>query len=335
MEWSVSLILFILLIVTLFLLYKANKKKKELEEEQSNQFLNYYNQHINGIEEKFNQRKDELFREYEDKRKEYQEKLDSISVLIQTKEELLQSEQDKVDRVLSERKKVVDSEVQRYKESLINLARNADKARREEYAADFSNWINQKQIEKEQIEKEQLKILAELEDFRKRRAAINEAILREKEIKEKEDFYRVILTENDLSDMRILEGIAPQMKNRDIIPKLIWDTILRRPVQEMIKRVTGGKDTSGIYKITYIKTGEAYIGKTTDIKTRWQNHCKTAIGLEAAASSTFHTRLALDGIENYTWEIIEEVSKDKLGEREKYWIDFYETKNQLNMKAGG
>ncbi|MGN1299903.1 MAG: GIY-YIG nuclease family protein, partial [Clostridia bacterium] len=278
MEWNVSLILFILLIVTFFLLYKANKKKKELEEEQSNQFLNYYNQHINEIEEKFNQRKDELFREYEDKRKEYQEKLDSISVLIQTKEELLQSEQDKVDRVLSERKKVVDSEVQRYKESLINLARNADKARREEYAADFSNWINQKQIEKEQIEKEQLKILAELEDFRKRRAAINEAILREKEIKEKEDFYRVILTENDLSDMRILEGIAPQMKNRDIIPKLIWDTILRRPVQEMIKRVTGGKDISGIYKITYIKTGEAYIGKTTDIKTRWQNHCKTAIG---------------------------------------------------------
>ena len=335
MEWNVSLILFILLIVTFFLLYKANKKKKELEEEQSNQFLNYYNQHINGIEEKFKQRKDELFREYEDKRKEYQEKLDSISVLIQTKEELLQSEQDKVDRVLSERKKVVDSEVQRYKESLINLARNADKARREEYAADFSNWINQKQIEKEQIEKEQLKILAELEDFRKRRAAINEAILREKEIKEKEDFYRVILTENDLSDMRILEGIAPQMKNRDIIPKLIWDTILRRPVQEMIKRVTGGKDISGIYKITYIKTGEAYIGKTTDIKTRWQNHCKTAIGLEAAASSTFHTRLASDGIENYTWEIIEEVSKDKLGEREKYWIDFYETKNQLNMKAGG
>lgn len=335
MEWNVSLILFILLIVTFFLLYKVNKKKKELEEEQSNQFLNYYNQHINGIEEKFNQRKDELFREYEDKRKEYQEKLDSISVLIQAKEELLQSEQDKVDRVLSERKKVIDSEVQRYKESLINLARNADKARREEYAADFSNWINQKQIEKEQIEKEHLKILAELEDFRKRRAAINEAILREKEIKEKEDFYRVILTENDLSDMRILEGIAPQMKNRDIIPKLIWDTILRRPVQEMIKRVTGGKDISGIYKITYIKTGEAYIGKTTDIKTRWQNHCKTAIGLEAAASSTFHTRLASDGIENYTWEIIEEVSKDKLGEREKYWIDFYETKNQLNMKAGG
>ena len=91
---------------------------------------------------------------------------------------------------------------------------------------------------------------------------------------------------------------------------------------------------AAIYKITYIKTGESYIGKTTDIKTRWQNHCKTAIGLEAAASSTFHTRLAADGIENYTWEIIEKIPKEKLGEREKYWIDFYETKNQLNMRKG-
>ena len=217
---------------------------------------------------------------------------------------------------------------------MINIAKNTDKLRREKYEEDFNNWLNQKQIEKEQIEKEQLEILAELEDFRRRRAAINEAILRDKEIKEKEDFYRIILTENDLSDMKILEEIAPRMKNRDIIPKLIWDTILRRPVQEMIKRVTGGKEISGIYKITYTKTGESYIGKTTDIKTRWQNHCKTAIGLEAAASSTFHTRLASDGIENYTWEVIEEVSKDKLGEREKYWIDFYETKNQLNMRKG-
>ena len=33
-------------------------------------------------------------------------------------------------------------------------------------------------------------------------------------------------------------------------------------------------------------------------------------------------------------ELIEEVPKDKLTEREKYWIDFYETKNQLNMRKG-
>jgi len=60
----------------------------------------------------------------------------------------------------------------------------------------------------------------------------------------------------------------------------------------MIKRVTGGKKTSGIYKITNKKTGESYIGRTTDFSTRWSNHCKTAIGLEGAARTVLHNRMA-------------------------------------------
>lgn len=198
---------------------------------------------------------------------------------------------------------------------------------------EYLDWaFNEKIIAIEEIEQ----IKEQLNDFRQRRTAVNEAIIREKEIKDKEDFYRVVLNENDLRDMRVLEGIAPQMRNRMIIPRLIWDVIVQRPTIEMIKRITGGRPICGIYKVTYIKTGESYVGQTTDMKTRWQNHIKTAIGLEAAASSTFHSRLAADGIENYTWEILEEVPKDMLREREKYWIEFYGTKEYgLNMKAGG
>ena len=102
----------------------------------------------------------------------------------------------------------------------------------------------------------------------------------------------------------------------------------------MIKRVTGGRDISGIYKITYIKTGESYIGKTTNIKTRWQNHIRTVIGLEGAAHSTLHTHMEKNGLWNYTFEILEEVSKDKLTEREKFYINLYNTTKQLNMREG-
>jgi group I intron endonuclease len=94
----------------------------------------------------------------------------------------------------------------------------------------------------------------------------------------------------------------------------------------MIKRITDGRKISGIYKITNKETGEAYIGKTTDISTRWQNHCKTAIGLEAAARATLHNRLAQDGLWNYTFEIIEEVDKENLSSREAFYIDLYGTK---------
>lgn len=125
-----------------------------------------------------------------------------------------------------------------------------------------------------------------------------------------------------------------KLHNRDVIPKLIWELFIRRPCQEMIKRVTGGRKKSGIYKITYKKTGEAYVGKTTDFSTRWVNHCKTAIGLEGAARATLHNRLGKDGLWNYTWEILEEVDKDNLSSREAFYIDLYGTKTQLNMKEG-
>ena len=35
------------------------------------------------------------------------------------------------------------------------------------------------------------------------------------------------------------------------------------------------------------------------------------------------------------FEILEEVPKDKLGEREKFYIELYGTDTQLNMKKGG
>lgn len=175
---------------------------------------------------------------------------------------------------------------------------------------------------------------SEVNDFQAKRAAINEAIAREKELQENEAFYSIDISKNDQEDISILQSMDLRMHNRDVIPKLVWELFIRRPCQEMIKRVTGGRKISGIYKITYKVTGESYIGKTVDIATRWQNHVKTAIGLEAAARATLHNRLAKDGLWNYTFEILEEVDKDNLSAREGYYIELYGTKSQLNMKAG-
>jgi hypothetical protein len=49
-------------------------------------------------------------------------------------------------------------------------------------------------------------------------------------------------------------------------------------------------------------------------------------GAGTIAHSILHTTMAKDGLENFTFELVEEVSKDKLTEREKYWIDFYGSK---------
>jgi hypothetical protein len=51
--------------------------------------------------------------------------------------------------------------------------------------------------------------------------------------------------------------------------KLIYDVYVSKQVQEMVKRVLQGGAPSGIYKITRLKTGEIYIGKSTNVKDRW------------------------------------------------------------------
>ena len=242
-------------------------------------------------------------------------------------QQLLQSEQGRL-----------AAEINRQKEIQIIKLETEMKHRRDELQALYNTKYQDLEqnflTKKTKISNEIIQLQSELNDFKARQDSINEAILREKELKEKEDFYSIQISENDQEDIKILQSMDLKLHNRDVIPKLIWELYIRRPCQEMIKRVTGGRKISGIYKITYKKTGESYIGKTTDFATRWQNHCKTAIGLEGAARATLHNRLGQDGLWNYTFEILEEVDKDNLSSREAFYIDFYGTKQQLNMKNG-
>ena len=178
------------------------------------------------------------------------------------------------------------------------------------------------------------KVKCELSQFQAKRQAVNEAIRREREVEEKEDFYRICLLPEEIEDIEVLKGLAPRLRHREIVPKLVWDTMVSRATKEMIKRVTGGRTVGGIYKITYIPTGEAYIGKTTDFGTRWQSHVQTALGMEKVARSTLHVHMAYHGIQNYTFEILEEVPREKQTEREKFYIELYGTQKQLNMRIG-
>lgn len=210
-----------------------------------------------------------------------------------------------------------------YRKALEEKYKNLEESAQQEFQAKQRSYNN-----------ELFYLRRELEDFRSRRDAINEAIRRERELIEKEDFYKIQLTQNDIEDIKILDSMKNRLSHKEVLPKVIWESIARRPVSEMIKRVVGQK-VGGIYKITYIPTGEAYIGRTVNFKDRWQAHIQTALGMEKAASSTLHTHMARNGIWNYSFEILEEVPKDKQGEREKFYIDLYGTQKQLNMKAGG
>ena len=178
-------------------------------------------------------------------------------------------------------------------------------------------------------------IKKEIDDYTAKRAAINEAIMRQRAIDEQQDFYRVCLAPETANDVSVLNMARQNLKKPEIIDKIIYDNYIAKPVLEMIKRVLQNTTCSGIYKITCIKTGEIYIGKSTDIKTRWQQHCKSAFNCGTIAHSLLHTKMKLHGIEQFTFEIVEQVPKDQLSEREKFYINFYQTKETgLNERNG-
>lgn len=242
--------------------------------------------------------------------------------------ELKRVREEELDRLFEEKKK------EKEKTLIEQMARREEELHRG-LREKLQLWTDQTEEEKGKLQKQIEEVLNELNEYKKKRETINEAIMREKEIRERETFYKINISKTDIEDIETLEQIRPRLKNREALSKLIWEVFIRRECQEMIKRITSGRKISGIYKITYTKTGEAYIGKTTDIQTRLQNHCKTTLGLEGCAHSTFHTRMEKDGLWNYTFEILEEVEKDKLSEREKYWIRFYDTVHYgLNQKEG-
>ena len=170
---------------------------------------------------------------------------------------------------------------------------------------------------------EELKLL--LEDYKSKRDLINQAIVHEKEIHEQQDFYRIVLNESDKEDIQLLNTIEMRLHSRESLYKLIYDVFYKKPLNDMINRVLQGKEFCGIYRITNLKTNEAYIGKSTNIKTRWQNHCKTAIGLDGMARTKIHSAMKEYGIDNFSFEVLEKCTKENYSEREKYWINFYET----------
>ena len=200
---------------------------------------------------------------------------------------------------------------------------------------DRNKMLEDYEVEKKLRQDEINQITCQLESFRAKQEAINQEILRRRELEDQTDFYRVCLTDEAIADVDLLRITRQNLKKPEIIDKIIYDSYIAKPVLEMIKRVLQNTTCSGIYKITCLETKEIYIGKSTDIKNRWQQHCKTAFNCGTIASSVLHRKMQQYGIENFTFELLEKVSKDQLTEREKFYIDFYKTKETgLNERNG-
>ena len=143
-----------------------------------------------------------------------------------------------------------------------------------------------------------------------------------------------LATREDIDFM--LNYVSPRLKNPTIISKLIWSEYFQKPTNDMLDYVLPSRDCAGIYKITNDETKEAYIGRSVSVRKRLTDHIKSSLGIDTIADQHVHQVMREKGIWNFTFELIEECSREKLNEREKYYIEFFHTDQYgYNQKAGG
>lgn len=317
-----SIILLPICVILIFIIKKKNdeieserKKKKEIEQFKLAEIKEHFREEWNKSQTQFNLESNKLESEIKVLKKELTEKEKRYSEVNQDLDLYRKGKMEEIDRANT-----------RYKEHQETLIRNELDKYREDWTKAFNEDLEKLSETRVQKLEELEEIKNELEEERTKRAAINKEILRQREVEEQQDFYRIQLDPLDKPDIEILRDTAARLRRPEAINKIIWSGYYQKPLAELRKRLLTSGDVSGVYKITRLKTGEIYIGQSTSVDKRWQEHVKTALGVGTLTSSLLHRRMAEDGCENFLFELIEEVPKDKLRERESYYIDFYDTK---------
>ena len=93
----------------------------------------------------------------------------------------------------------------------------------------------------------------------------------------------------------------------------------------------------GIYKITNKINNKVYIGCSKDIHHRWIAHkSESVLEKNKQYNYSIHKAFRKYGIDNFSFEIIELLPEEQLFDREKYWINYYNSYNNgYNETLGG
>lgn len=317
----------IIIILLLFLIHLLLNKNKEKDIQKLKEI---YSKEISTLEKEKQEKEKEneiLKKNNDDLKKEALQNQEKVSF----QQSVLKNLTKQNEEIKSHQYELAKTEVELWKKTQKNdiIQENIT------FKGQLDNQIRTFTVKRDEIAKELYDIASELEEYQQKRDAINQEILRNRALKEKTDFYRIILTPESLEDIKIIKGIREKLHKQEFLDKMLYDNYISKSVKEMCKRVLEGEDPSGIYKITNISTQEIYIGKSTSVATRWTNHIKAACGLGGVADSQFQRALKQYGIENWTFELLEKCPKEKLTEREKYYIVFYDTINYgYNQRIG-
>lgn len=304
---------FIFLIISVIFFYKTNQIKIQKNEQQQI-YLNNLKKQIHTLQVDRNnlinsqiQKKGQLHNEYIEYKQSLKEDLNQqITKRQQELQNYFNKQQENINL------KIQQAEEKSYKE-IENIHLDTQKIR-------------------ESAIKEKKEIQEELNNLKATLAAGIQAQIRERQKKEQINFYKLQINEIDLSDVKMLQNLKASFHKPVVLSKLIWSQYFQKQMTALCDRVLGKKVICGIYKITNLLTNECYIGQSINIGDRWKQHCKCGLGIQAPSTNILYNAMQRDKVWNFTFELLEECSRDKLNEKETFWIDMYQS-NKFGYNA--
>ena len=250
---------------------------------------------------------------YTSKIKEAEQKLSSIEEKIQRKEQQFNQKYNFEEQAIQSRLKDYE-----------NVKRQSIDQQLEFKKLECQKQKDQYEYQLDLLRQEVQAAAASLQTLKQTRKAAYQSLLRQKEIKNKIDDYRLVPSNVELSDIKKLEKVKMELAKPRILSMLIWQTYWQPLAKVRFPVILKDKTKMGIYKITNIETNECYIGQAVDIYKRWNQHCKAGLGIDTPPGNKLYKAIQEYGLQNFTFEILLECNRDELNEKEKYFISLYQ-----------
>lgn len=291
--------------------YISGKKKQQ----QNNQIINEIqkkHKRLDDLNERITQRQNKILQLTNKRQKEY-------IILEQAKEN---------------RNKKLEQIEQTYQEQLKKIKQtyhNASILQAQE-AKNYQQQLKQQIIN---IQQQRDQVQLNLNQLKSVYQAATAARLRQQEEEDKIAFYRIKISEKQINDITHLQEWKNELNDPSIVSKIIWSAFIMKPTSDLCNRVLGSTTICGIYKITNKQTGDIYIGQSVNIADRWKQHIKCGLGIDASATNKLYNNMQKYGVWNFTFEILQKCTRDKLNEKERFWIQMYQSnKVGLNVTKG-
>lgn len=205
----------------------------------------------------------------------------------------------------------------------------------EEFDKNCASLKQQYSLEVAECEKQIAQCKEELDNLKKQRAAAIEAKRRENLIANESDYYCLKVTPQERNDIQILERVKNQLNNPRILSMLIWSTYFQKQLNSLCAQLLGVNEVCGVYKITNLENGLCYIGQSVNVAQRFKQHCKCGLGIDAPQKNKLYQAMQEYGIWSFSWELLEECSIEKLDEKERFYIELYQSKELGYNSTGG